>query len=222
MYMKGGMKRAVKMKKTLVLIATGILLLSLVSLVLAENGSGNQSGLQNNVNTGTQNQGDDSQLQNTITNRVRTGNYTNSDGKRMEIRTQANNEIMLKVGNAEAKTKMNMTQQQVQNKTKLMVKLSNGRNAEIKVMPDTANERALERLRLKVCSSERNCTIMLKEVGKGNETEPAYEMQIQRHSRILGIFQKKMQAKSQVSAETGEIIRVKKPWWAFLATEPEE
>ena len=41
-------------------------------------------------------------------------------------------------------------------------------------------------------------------------------------ARILGIFQAKMQVQAQVDAENGEVIKVKKPWWAFLATEPLE
>ncbi len=31
-----------------------------------------------------------------------------------------------------------------------------------------------------------------------------------------------MQVQAQFNAESGEIIIVKKPWWAFLAIEPEE
>ena len=27
---------------------------------------------------------------------------------------------------------------------------------------------------------------------------------------------------SQVDAESGDVIKVKKPWWAFIATEPAE
>src|SRR3989339_668745 len=62
----------------------------------------------------------------------------------------------------------------------------------------------------------------LKEVGNGNETRLAYEIQIERHSRILGIFQAKMKIRTQVDAENGEIIDINKPWWAFIATEPAE
>ncbi len=116
----------------------------------------------------------------------------------------------------------NEQDEQGKNKTKLKAKLSNGRKAEIKVMPDVASERALERLRLRVCSGENNCTIELKEVGKGEETQLAYELQAERHSRILYIFRKKMQVKGWVDAETGEVIKTGKPWWAFLAYEPGE
>ena len=106
--------------------------------------------------------------------------------------------------------------------TKLKVKLSNGNKADIKVMPDVASETALERLRLKVCSSENNCSIELKEVPVKNQKKAAYEIQVERHFKILSLFEAKARVKAQVDAETGEIIIVKKPWWAFLAIEPEE
>ena len=111
---------------------------------------------------------------------------------------------------------------QERNRTRLRVRLENGTKKEIKIMPDTASERALERLRLKNCIEEQGCTIELKEVGSGKNKQLAYELQAERHARILGLFQAKMQVKAQVSAENGEVIRIGKPWWAFLATEPEE
>jgi hypothetical protein len=145
-------------------------------------------------------------------------------GKIMTITAGASgNVIIITVNKTNASTELELEQERVQNKTKLRAKLSNGTNAEIKVMPDTASETALERLRLKVCSQENNCTIELKEVGKTDEEKQlAYEIQIERHSRILGIFQKKMQVRAEVSAENGEVIKVNKPWWAFLASEPTE
>ncbi len=112
------------------------------------------------------------------------------------------------------------------NDTDVYVKLGNGRKAQIKVMPDTATERALERLKLRACSEENECTIELKEVGRKEEISHqlrlVYEIQAERHFRILAMFKVKAEVKAQVDAETGELIRVKKPWWAFLATEPEE
>lgn len=124
----------------------------------------------------------------------------------------------------EVDTELELETETENNKTKLKAKLSNGRKAEVKIMPDTASERAIERLRLKVCSIENNCTIILKEVpvGKENETQLAYELQAERHYRILALFKTKAKVKAQINAETGEIIIVKKPWWAFLAREVEE
>jgi len=125
-------------------------------------------------------------------------------------RVQVNTELELEIEDGE--------DDNGRNRTKLKVKLSNGQNFEIKVMPDVASEKALARLRLKKCSEENNCTIELKEVGQG----AGYELQAERHFRILGMFKARGQVKAQVNAETGEIIQVKKPWWTFLATEPEE
>jgi len=162
----------------------------------------------------------------TIRNRIHAGVYTSPTGEQIRIRELAQNRLLLSYNGegVKAETELEIEEETENNKTKLKTKLSNGRNAEIKIMPGVAAERALERLRLKVCNSENNCSIELKEVGKGegNKTRAAYEMQIQRHHKLLGMFRIKAMNRAQVDAETGEIIAVKKPWWAFLATEPEE
>lgn len=143
--------------------------------------------------------------------------YTVQNGETVQVQGEGNR-LRLRVRDTEAHTELEVTSEG----NKLRAKLSNGRNAEIKVMPDTASERALQRLRLKNCSESQNCTIELKQVGEGEQARLAYEVQAERHSKILGLFQAKMQVRAQIDAETGEVIRVGKPWWAFLAVEPEE
>ncbi|MFH0868419.1 MAG: hypothetical protein V1831_03835 [Candidatus Woesearchaeota archaeon] len=180
--------------------------------------------ISENTKTQQKNQGEEVQIQNTAAVQVKAkaGEYVSESGKTIQIREQANNRLQIHSGGVSAATSMEMTQEQVQDKTKLMVKLSNGKNSEVKVMPDTASQRALERLRLKVCSEENNCQIELKEVGQGEQVRVAYEVQAQKQARFLGLFKTKMQVQAQVDAETGEVIQAKKPWWAFLASEPEE
>ena len=104
----------------------------------------------------------------------------------------------------------------------IRVTQSNGAKAEIKIMPSTASETALARLRLKVCNEANNCTIILKEVGIGAETELVYQVKAQKNVRILGLFKAKMNVEVNVDAETGNIISEHKPWWAFIATESAE
>jgi hypothetical protein len=104
------------------------------------------------------------------------------------------------------------------NKTKFKAKLKDGEEREIKFMPDTAVEKIIKKLKLKNCNESNNCTIELKEIGK----KLTYELQIERHSKIFALFQKKMHVRAQVDADTGEVTKVKKPWWAFIATEPSE
>jgi hypothetical protein len=137
----------------------------------------------------------------------------------MQVQTQAQNRLMLNVGGVEAETSMNMTQEQVQNRTKLQVKLSNGMNAEIKIMPNTASETAITRLRMKVCNETNNCSIELKEVGSGEGVRASYEVKAKKEVKVLGLFRARMNVEAQVDAETGEVIRERKAWWAFVATE---
>ncbi|HIH63245.1 MAG: hypothetical protein QT05_C0045G0002 [archaeon GW2011_AR13] len=153
---------------------------------------------------------------------VQTGVKINSKGEEISVQSQGNNEIQLEAQGISAKFNGEMTEVSEGNKTKLYARMSNGSDREVKIMPDTASETALEKLRLRNCVAEEGCLIELKEVGNGDDTRLAYEIQIERHSRILGIFQKKMQIRTQVDAENGEIIDVNKPWWAFIATEPAE
>jgi len=209
------------MNKTILLIFACIMAASLVLAAGTQSGTGNSgvtgSGqeVQTNTEQQTQNQGSGTQIQ----NQVQSGTYSNQVGEQMQIQAGEGNEIKLQSGNVEAKTSMNMTQERVQNMTQLKVQLSNGRNAEIKIMPDTASETALARLRMKVCNETNNCTIQLKEIGQGNQTKAVYEMKVQKQSKVLGLFKAKMQVQAQVDAENGEVIQSKKPWWAFLATE---
>lgn len=195
-------------------------------LVMAESGSGQQVGVANASGMGesvqtstelsTQNEGAENQLQNQVQTQVKTGTYMNQAGQQMKIQAGEGNEVKLQSGNVEAKTTLTMTQEQVQDKTKLQVKLSNGLNTEVKVMPNTASETALARLGAKC---EGTCTIELKEVGTGNQVKAAYEIKTQKQSKVLGLFKAQMQVQAQVDAENGDVIQSKKPWWAFLATE---
>jgi hypothetical protein len=191
----------------------------------AETGDGTQ------VTQNTQNQGENTQIQTqqqTQTNnpgmgeqvrtQVQTGSLTTQSGKQVQIQTQSNNQVQLKSGTATAQTSMKMIQEQTATGTKLQVQLSNGQNAEIKIMPDAASEKALERLGLKVCTVEEGCSIELKEVGTGTNAQPAYEVEAQTEGKFLGLFKIKAKVKTQISAENGEILRVKKPFLTTVKT----
>ncbi len=227
------------MKKLLSVLIVGFLMTSLSGFVLAQGsqdgtgvlhdeivaaGGQNGSGLQDNVNTGTSNSGVGSELQIQVKeqNQVRSGDYVNAEGEQMQIREKANNKIELKTGNSKAETGLSILSEESNGASKLSATLSNGRNAEIKVMPDVASEKALDRLRLKTCTEEDGCQIELKEVGAGEGAKLAYEVKTQRTSRFLGLFKMGMDVEAQVDAESGEVIQTKKPWWAFLASEPVE
>jgi hypothetical protein len=77
---------------------------------------------------------------------------------------------------------------------------------EVKIMPDTVSNIAVEKLQA------LDFEIELKDVGK-----PVYEIAQKEDVKIFGLFKKEMIVKTQISAETGEIEKTKKPWWNFLA-----
>jgi archaellum component FlaG (FlaF/FlaG flagellin family) len=141
----------------------------------------------------TRNMGNDSALRERINARIENGDYIMEDGKKIRIQNSENNRVQLRDGNLSVECACNLSQEQIQNRTRLKVALSNGRNAEIKIMPNVASEVALERLRLRNCIAEENCTIELKEVNalrdiNGTRERLAYELQTQSESRIFGLF----------------------------------
>ncbi len=192
------------MKKTLLILTVALFVISFVSAAQnMQNGSGN---------LGTTGSGEQIQAQ--------VGTHTAANGEQIQIKQQAQNRFQIHAGEYSANCSCNLTQKMDQNRTRLYTHLSNGQNAEIKIMPDTAAEQALERLRLRVCNE--NCTIELKEVGNKNQEQLAYEVKAQKQAKVFGLFKTKMQVQAQVSAENGEVIRVNKPWWSFLASEESE
>jgi hypothetical protein len=90
--------------------------------------------------------------------------------------------------------------------------LSNGRNAEIKILPSIASQTAIEQL------GELNFTVELKEVGSGYGARAAYKLTGNKEGKFLGIFKIMAKVSAQIDAETGNVISVNKPWWSFLAT----
>ncbi len=125
------------------------------------------------------------------------------------------------------------------NNRTFQITLSNGVKANIKIMPEVASDIAIARLRLRVCSEENNCTIVLKETGRDEddddedidedideddedeEIRAVYEVRVDKEAKIFGIFRKKMQIRAEIDAETGEVIEIERPWWSGLAVETE-
>jgi len=209
------------MKKISICIVS-LLILSSIGLVFAAQGPSDGTGPEHDEMIAAGGQDGNPTAGEGIGAKIMAGNYIGEDGQQMQVQEMANNRIQLKVGGIGADCDCELTQEMVQNRTQLKMKLSNGQNSEIKIMPNVASETALSRLRLKTCSEENGYQIELKEVAQGNQIKAAYEIKTQRQSKFLGLFKTRMKIQAQVDAETGEIIRTKKPWWAFLASEPAE
>jgi len=139
------------------------------------------------------------------------------NGKEMTIEAgRSGNIITITMENTSVDTELELEQEIENGIAIIKAKLKNGETREIKVLPEVALEKALKKLKLRGCDGD--CSAELKEIRE----ELAYEIRTERHSRILWLFRKKMKVMVRVSAENGEIIDIDKPWWAFLAAEPEE
>ena len=124
----------------------------------------------------------------------------------IEIGKTSSGAVSIKQGNVEATTtqKMNVME------SKVYMETSSGVN-EIKIMPETASEKAIERL------GDLGFSVTLKEAGKGDEVKPVYELTGNKQGKFLGIFKIMARVQAQVDAETGD-VKVIKPWWSFLAS----
>ncbi|MEN7981852.1 MAG: hypothetical protein ABFQ65_00195 [Nanoarchaeota archaeon] len=211
------------MKKILMLMFLGIFLMGFVFAANREQAQDSTGPYHDEIITAGGMNGTPNQIQTNseIRNRIKAGNY-DVEGKQIRIEEQVNNKIRLKSQDISADTDLELEEDTSNSQTKLKTTLSNGRNAEIKIMPDTASETALQRLKLKACSEENNCSIELKEVGQGEEVRVAYEVRAEKQAKVFGLFRTQMRVESQVDAETGEVIQTKRPWWSFLATEEDE
>ena len=99
---------------------------------------------------------------------------------------------------------------------KLRAKLRNGNFTNIKIMPDQASEIALERLKA------LNFTVQLRERLHNNVPQVVYNIDANKSGRFLGVFKIIMKLDAQIDPETGEILSVNAPWWAFLASQQDE
>ena len=90
-------------------------------------------------------------------------------------------------------------------------KLSNGKENDIKILPDSASLKAIEKL------GDLGWNIVLKAVGEKNNEKYVYNLNGEKQVKILGLFKENMNITAEVNAETGEVNNIKKPWWSFLA-----
>jgi len=227
--------KGIILSKTLISLNTGAALngraLAQTSVTLDANavtaptGSATQTNKPSSVEKNQPNQGIGQKVSDQIEERkeeIKSSDYTGPLGQLLNVSGLVQNLKELRVNNTTAKTDLNVTAEtNSAGITKFKIILKNGSERDIKIMPDAASKKALEKLRIKTCSIDNNCTIQLKDVGSGNAKNIQYEVKLERHSKILGIFPKKMLVSAYVDAETGD-IKVHKPWWAFIATEPAE
>ncbi len=142
------------------------------------------------------------------------------EGKNIIININESGKKEIIKGKIKARTDVNLTIERNETLGEILKAiLSNGRFANIRIMPDIATLAALERLKAKC--KENICKVELKEVG-GEKKKLIYELETEKDGRLLFIFKMKMKVRAEIDPETGEVIKVIKPWWRILIKEKDE
>ena len=100
--------------------------------------------------------------------------------------------------------------------TKFRARLSNGNISYIEVLPDQVREMIMQKLRIR---NETNMTIKLKEEVHKIIPRFVYNSQFNELGRFLGVFKIAMRVNAEVDPSTGNVTKVRRPWWAFLVAE---
>lgn len=130
---------------------------------------------------------------------------TTANGKKIEIERK----IKIKNGEVEIKTKLKVDGKG----SNLSVLDSEGIKHKVKVTPEKIKIFVRERL-----NSKNITDFSLDEIEHKNIPRIVYKIQSDHPGRFLGVFKLAIKSETQIDPETGEVINVNVPWWAFLIT----
>lgn len=144
----------------------------------------------------------------------------------IEIEEESENGVVvkrkLKIENETVETELEIEEEFEGNETRLRTRLSNGERAELRILPDEAKGIVERRLEIRKMNFDNSSNITLEEIKHRNIPRVVYNIDTNQNGRFLGVFKLKMRTEAQVDAENGEVVRVNKPWWAFLVSLPED
>jgi hypothetical protein len=205
----------------IVLILLGILVLSAFTSAAIKLEVYPDNELYANVNT-TVNADVDNSNANLNSNANINANSDNSGranigGSEVKIDDNGNGFIVEKIA---VKTGLNISYINGSVGQNLRVYLSNGRFAEVRILPSTAAQTAIDAAQAR-CENN-NCTVELKETGNStnqSDVRAVYEVEVEKDAKVFGVFNSRMPLKVEVNAETGDVVRINRPWWSFMAVE---
>jgi hypothetical protein len=219
------------MKKELILIILTLFLISFVTAIditgsAVNNNSGNQnnengsitaSGQNNDNQESTQNTGKSTKLKNRLKNFMQEGECAENctcTGSVMKCNLKGGREMTIhagKSGNVIVQTKginMSTNVELYKSNGTLYGVFKNNKTKEIKVLPDQVQEKIREKMGLLNCSS---CSeVSLDEDGN-------YIGEAEQQAKFLGFIKINKKVTFYINSETGEVTKVKKSWWSFLA-----
>lgn len=115
----------------------------------------------------------------------------------------------------EIESEIEIEEEDENGEVRFKAKLSDGSEKEVKVLPQQASEIAREQF------ISRDIEIEIRERTDRNVPQVVYYIESGKEGRFLGVFKLRMRVDGEIDAETGELIELNKPWWAFLVAEPD-
>lgn len=127
-------------------------------------------------------------------------------GRTMTVNAGNSGNTIIQVKNANMSTKVTL----YKTNNSLYGVFKGNKTKEI-ILPDKIQEKIRERIKAKI----HNQTIELDENG-------IYQVQTKKRARLFFLIPVKEKVSAEVNAETGEIIKIRNPWWGFLARDIKE
>jgi hypothetical protein len=220
------------MKRVVILIITVLFLTSFItsqgitaSAISNNSGNPNNSNIQNNELNQKQNL-TQAQVENIVQsrNRIRTQlngsecpNNCSCDGSTTKCQFENGREMTIQAGQSgntiiqSKKINASTNVELYKSENKIYGIFKDNQTKELNIFPDELQKKIREKIQTRL----ENQTLKLDENG-------IYQMRAEKRARLFGIFPVKATIQAEINSETGEIIRIKNPWWGFLAQDETE
>ncbi len=211
------------MKRVLVALILSFLIFGIVlhaPLVIADK---NDSNSGNSNNSGTSAGVDDSEKTDEESNKTRERTEIRARERDNESEREFKSEIRAADGSkVKFERKIRVKNGEVEIRTKLKVEGnganfsivdSDGERHRIRVTPEKLRALILEKL-----NASNITDFSLEEVEHKNIPRVVFKVNSEHPGRFLGVFKLSLKAQTQVDPETGEVLDVNVPWWAFLVS----
>jgi hypothetical protein len=129
-------------------------------------------------------------------------------GRRMTVYAGKSGNVIVQIKGVNMSTKVTLYKE---NNT-IYGKFKGNKTKEIKFYPDQIREEIRNKIKARFAENE---SIELDEDG-------FYQVEVKKRARLFWVFPIKEKVKFKIDSETGEVIKMRKVWWGFLANDIEE
>ena len=139
-----------------------------------------------------------------------TGSVTKCElenGREMTVRAGQSGNVIFQVKGVEGSTNVTL----YKSEGRIYGVFKNNNTKEVRVMPDMVKDKIRERLARELEDEE----IELDEDG-------IYQYRAKKQVKLFGFIRTRIRVRAEINAETGELVRIKNSWWAFLTSDDTE